>query len=178
MQSRAARRRRWINPVMLAALLLAGACQARPVVIYDSGNTEPVAPYLEILDAVEAAPGPVAPPRPQIDAADPAHLLPIRSPGLTPGDVARRPFGRPISRPFFLIGSDRRSRAWLSAHAGRLREIGAAGMLVQAETVEDLAAIARLGHGLPIMPASGSDIARALGIRHYPALVSREGIEQ
>lgn len=163
---------------MLAALLLAGVCQARPVVIHDSGDTEPVAPYLEVLDAVEAAPAPVAPAHPQLGTADPAHLLPIRSPGLTPGDVARRLFERPISRPFFLIGSDPRSRAWLSAHAGRLREIGAAGMLVQAETVEDLAAIARIGRGLAIMPASGSDIARALGIRHYPILVSREGIEQ
>ena len=39
-------------------------------------------------------------------------------------------------------------------------------------------AIARLGHGLAIMPASGSDIASVLGIRHYPVLVSRQGIEQ
>jgi len=66
----------------------------------------------------------------------------------------------------------------LSQYRDRLLEIGAVGMLVQAETTADLEAIAKIGQGLQIMPASGSDIARALGIKHYPILVSKEGIEQ
>ena len=51
-------------------------------------------------------------------------------------------------------------------------------MLVQAETQEDLRAIARLAGGLPIMPASAADIATALGISHYPVLITPQGIEQ
>jgi hypothetical protein len=51
-------------------------------------------------------------------------------------------------------------------------------MLVQAETVEDLEAMARIAEGLPILPASATDIARALGLDHIPVLVSRRGIEQ
>jgi len=48
-------------------------------------------------------------------------------------------------------------------------------MLVQAETVDDLGAVAELANGLPILPASASDIARALGLAHYPVLITRMG---
>jgi integrating conjugative element protein (TIGR03765 family) len=51
-------------------------------------------------------------------------------------------------------------------------------MLVQAETLEDLRVIAELANGLSILPASGSDIAKALGISHYPVLISTHSIEQ
>ena len=51
-------------------------------------------------------------------------------------------------------------------------------MLVQADTLEDLRAIAALAEGLSILPASGSDIAQALGITHYPVLITAHGIEQ
>jgi len=115
---------------------------------------------------------------PKLGAADIQSLLPIRSPGLSPGPVQSRTHHRPFARPFFLIGSDPRSRQWLVNHRERLRAIGAVGMLVQAETINDLQAIARLAGGLPITPASGADIAGALGVSHYPVLVSSQGIEQ
>ena len=70
-----------------------------------------------------------------------------------------------------------RSRRWLAQHRERLAEIGAVGMLVQAESVGDLKAIARIADGLPILPAPASDIARVLGIEHFPVLISRRGIE-
>ena len=52
------------------------------------------------------------------------------------------------------------------------------GMLVQVDTVDDLRTIAELADGLSILPASASDIAQALGISHYPVLISAHGIEQ
>lgn len=69
-------------------------------------------------------------------------------------------------------------REWLGTHRGRLAELGAAGMLVEAGTVDDLRTIARLAKGLPILPAPATDIARALGLEHIPVLISRRGIEQ
>jgi integrating conjugative element protein (TIGR03765 family) len=51
-------------------------------------------------------------------------------------------------------------------------------MLVQADTLEDLRTIAELADGLPILPASASDIAKALGVSHYPVLISTHAIEQ
>ena len=151
-------------------------------VIYDSGDTRPLAPYLDIIDRTEPAINPPSvtgvPNRPRLGAADVQVLLPIRSPGLNPGPVQARPHDRPFSRPFFLIGSDDRSRQWLVEYRERLQEIGAVGMLVQAETQEDLRAIARLAGGLPILPASAVDIATVLGISHYPVLITPQGIEQ
>ncbi len=151
-------------------------------VIYDSGDTRPLAPYLEIIDRTETAINPPsvtgAPNRPRLGATDIQTLLPIRSPGLSPGPVQARSHDRPFSRPFFLIGSDDRSRQWLVEYQERLQEIGAVGMLVQAETQEDLRAIARLAGGLPILPASAADIGAALGISHYPVLITPQGIEQ
>lgn len=151
-------------------------------VIYDSGDTRPLAPFLEIIDRAETAINPLsvtgAPNSPRLGAADVQALLPIRSPGLSPGPVQTRSHDRPFSRPFFLIGSDDRSRRWLVEYRGRLKEIGAVGMLVQAETQEDLRAIAQLAGGLPILPASAVDIATALGLSHYPVLITPQGIEQ
>jgi len=149
-------------------------------VIYDSGSTRPLAPYLEIIDRTESATNPPtgARNRPGLGAADVQALLPIRSPGLSPGPVQARAHNKPFSRPFFLIGSDDRSRQWLVQYRDRLKEIGAVGMLVQAETLEDLQAIARFAGGLPILPASVADIAAALDISHYPVLITPQGVEQ
>ena len=71
-----------------------------------------------------------------------------------------------------------RSRQWLQDHRDRLKEIGAVGMLVQADTLDDLRTIAELADGLSILPASASDLAKALGISHYPVLISTHAIEQ
>jgi integrating conjugative element protein (TIGR03765 family) len=161
--------------------VMSSVARAELEVIYDSGDTQPLAPFLEVF---AETPTPWAAVRSGNDlgAADATRLLPIRSPGLTPGLVARRQVklsdpGR-IPRPFFLIGSDLRSREWLATHRDRLEQLGAVGMLVQAESVEDLEAMARIAGGLPILPASATDIARALGLEHFPVLVSRRGIEQ
>ena len=147
-------------------------------VIYNNGNTQPLAPLLEVFaaDAVTPPQSPVIQP-PSLGAADPKALLPIQSPGLTPGTVEVRSQQRPFARPFFLIGADAQSRQWLQAHRDRLKATGAVGMLVQADTLEDLRAIAELAEGLSILPASGSDIAQALGITHYPVLITAHGIE-
>ncbi len=60
----------------------------------------------------------------------------------------------------------------------RLKEIGAVGMQIRADTQDNLRIIADLTAGLFIMPASASDIAKALNITHYPVLITRHGIEQ
>jgi len=62
-------------------------------------------------------------------------------------------------RPFFLIGSDALSRQWLLEHRDRLKAIGAVGMLVQADTRDDLRTIAELAVGLSMQRAPARDIA-------------------
>ena len=171
--------RYWFKGMLAVLALYPAIAGAVLTVIYDSGNTQPIAPFLEAFEAGDEFPqqSPVIK-KPQLGAADPESLLPIQSPGLKVGPVQTRAHDRPFSRPFFLIGSDVHSRQWLQDHRAQLKEIGAVGMLVQAETLEDLRVIAELADGLSILPASGSDIAQALGISHYPVLISTHSIEQ
>ena len=165
--------------VALAFALVPIHAGAELAVIYDSGDTQPLAPYLQVFEAAERSPRqrPAMTP-PPLGAADPEAWLPIQSLGLTPGPVQSRAIDRPFSRPFFLIGADALSQQWLLKYRDRLKSIGAVGMLVQADTLEDLRTIARLADGLAILPASATDIAEALGIGHYPVLISSHGIEQ
>jgi integrating conjugative element protein (TIGR03765 family) len=67
---------------------------------------------------------------------------------------------------------------WFIEHRDRLAQIHAVGMLVHVETVADLEAIAAIADGLPVLPASATDIARSLALKHIPVLISRRGIEQ
>jgi len=165
-------------PAALLFLCVPHTAPAQLTVIYDSGQTRPLAPYLDILDDAprESAPPPAA--ESGLGVSDVRNLLPIRSPGLTSGQVRTRVHTRPLSRPVFLIGSGTRSRQWLVRNRARLKASGAVGLLVQAETMDDLRAMTALADDLPLMPVSGSDLARALGLAHYPALITSRGIEQ
>lgn len=171
--------RDWIRSAVAVLALYPAMAGAALTVIYDSGNTQPLAPFLKAFgttdEVLQQSPVPIKPP---LGAADPEAWLPIQSPGLTPGPVRTRSQDQPFARPFFLIGSDARSRQWLQDHRDQLKAIGAVGMLVQADTLEDLRAIAKLADGLSILPASASDVAKALGISHYPVLISAHAIEQ
>jgi len=169
------RRHAWFLGVLLLPALVA----AELTVIHDSGDTRPVAPLLETLGAKVPSGGKRADAYyPNLGAANIERLLPIRSPGLTAGKVVPRPVEQRFARPFFLIGADPVSREWLAKNRAKLVRIGAVGMLVQAETADDLRIIAELANGLPILPAPATDIAAPLGLSYYPVLISREGIAQ
>lgn len=145
---------------------------AQLIVIFDNGQAKPLSDFLGPLENAKAEKEPAMVESMLLGAADLENLLPIRSPGLTPGKLRTRVHSVPFARPFFLIGSDQFSKSWLVKHRKALKQMGALGMLVEASSVEDLRDIARLGEGLPITPASGSDIAKAIGITHYPFAIS------
>jgi integrating conjugative element protein (TIGR03765 family) len=152
---------------------------AELTIIHDSGDTRPSAPLLETLGAKVPSGGKRAETSyPNLGAANIERLLPIRSPGLTAGKVVPRPVEQRFARPFFLVGADPVSREWLAKNCDKMLRMGAVGMLVQAETVNDLRVVAKLANGLPILPAPATDIAAALDLSHYPVLISSEGIVQ
>ena len=160
----------------LAAILFlldtASFAAAELIVIFDNGQARPLSDFLGPLDSGEPEKAPKVPENLQLGAADVSSLLPIRSPGLTPGKITPRAHNVPFAQAFFLIGSDAFSKRWLKQHREVLKKMGAVGLLVDASSIEDLRAIAGLADGLPITPASGSDIAKAMGIRHYPVGIS------
>ena len=107
-------------------------------------------------------------------------MLPNRTPEMRPGTVRPRTLQGPptATRPLFLIGADARSLEWLEIHRETLIELGAVGMLIEAESVAAVREVAARAEGLEVLPTSGSELARALGLRHYPVLISSRGIEQ
>ncbi len=169
--------------------IFAAPALAAPVVIHDAGNTRPLAPYLESVTvkrppAARTGPDPstFGPPQTSFDKS---LLLPIRTSEMSPGildGTAPTPAVRErlaqLTRPVFLIGADSQSVDWLARYRDRLQALGAIGMLVQVNTAEELAAVENAAGDVVIVPASGSMLAHVLGLRHYPVLISREGIEQ
>ena len=180
---------------LLLSLGLSAKALAELTVIYDNGQTRPLAPLLEPLMADDAPAyepaesatlNPSSMPLSSYGPADLRNLLPVRSPGLTVGDIAgsalrpevlaRLAQGNP--RPFFLIGSDVMSLRWLASHRDVLEDLGAVGMLIQAETETDVRRVAEVAQGLSITLGSGIDLAAALGIDRYPVLITPDGIRQ
>lgn len=178
----------------LAGLLLTAAVAASAIaeitVIHDSGETQPLAPYLRPMQVEKPRNSRVRNtlPLPSVRAAaDRLRLpLPLRSevmhsgpytaPSLAAAVAARLRVSNP--QPFFLLGSEARSLEWLAQHHETLQALGAVGLLVQAETEDDVRRIAAIAPELPISLGSGDDLAEVLGIRVYPVLVTGEGIRQ
>ena len=163
-----------------AALMLVASAAADLVILYDSGRSWPIERYLEPLLPTGQEPNrhQSDPKRPLPGPPNLKALLPIRSPGLTPGPVAAREFEAPVPVAFFMVGSDDESLHWLREHRDILISQGAVGLLVDANNKEDLEAVAEAAGGLSITPASGEDIAKALGVQHYPFAVSEGRIWQ
>ena len=110
--------------------------------------------------------------------ADEAWILPVRSSHLSPGQIASRTLNMPGLQPFFLVGDDPRSRAWLHQRATELHEMGAAGLAVEVADAEALARIRAAAPGITILPVNGNDIATRLQIEHYPVLITSTSLEQ
>lgn len=186
---------RWFAPMMVGGLI-GSPVQAELTVIYDSGETRPLAPLLRPLLGNRESPltagtsaGAPVPPAPSIlksGTADLHTLLPVRSPGLSVGESATQTLESAVlrrlaainPRPLFLVGADEHSLRWLATHRDNLRRLGAVGLLIQVETVADVRRAAAAAQGLPMSLASGSDLAAALGIQHYPVLITGDGLQQ
>jgi len=166
--------------IAATVLLLVFVARADLIVLYDSGQSWPIDRYLAPL--LSEPPDSAAPPQPPAAPASQSDfleaLLPIRSPSLSPGRVTARAFLTPVPVAMFLIGTDEQSLRWLEQHRAYLIEQNAVGLLVSADDEQDLRAVAEVGNGLSITPASGEDIARLLNTKHYPLAVTEGRIWQ
>ena len=110
----------------------------------------------------------------------PSPVYPVDTPSLNPGPVEPRRVQLPqlASAPFFLIGNDPLSRDWLARYGRRLATLGAVGFLVKAESDAELQSIRQLAPGIPVTPLDATQLAKTLGLTHYPVLVTAGLIEQ
>ncbi len=167
--------------MLLAALPLGSYAGEQMIVVEDRGGASAL-PYYEALNLQPRANGeaqsPIPTPQVPTTSADEASMLPVRSAKLTPGTVARRVIEAPGLRPFVVVGDDEASQDWLRRNAASLHERSAVGLVVNVETVQALSRLRALAPGVPLAPVSGDDLAERLGLRHYPALINANSIEQ
>ncbi|ABI58387.1 integrating conjugative element protein [Nitrosomonas eutropha] len=168
--------------VLITATPLSALQAAEPLIVVEDRGGVSALPYYEALNLQPRTSGIQRPPVPipqlpsTIDGE--AQMLPVRSAKLTPGAVVRRVIEAPGLQPFFLIGDDETSHAWLRRHAASLHERNAAGLVVNVETMQGLERLRTLAPGLQLWPVSADDLAERLGLHHYPALITATGIEQ
>ena len=168
---------------LLGLLALTAHAADQPLVVVEDRGGASALPYYQALDLQPQASLRERPP-PRIELPPPgerlgeADMLPVRSPSLTPGAIERRVIEAPGLRPLFLLGDDERSRLWLRQRTDTLRKLGAVGLVVNVESQDSLDALRRLAPELVLSPVSADDLARRLGIHHYPVLITATGIEQ
>ena len=158
----------------IAVLLLIGSqCLAEPIVIYDSGNTNPLSLPIsnEKRNQLKQAP------------AKPASLhyrrLPVVTKVMRPGKVKTRKSKHPyLNFPLFIVGYDQLSLFWLQKHKEKLKKHAAVGIAVNVQTEEQMRLLKVAAGGIEISPVPGSKIAGQLKLAHYPALISSTLIEQ
>lgn len=168
---------RYVCVVLLGLVRVASAQDL--IVVGDDGGVSALPYYraLNLLPDTQAAIAPTASTTPHAPYRE-ADLLPVHSACLTPGRVPPRTLRAPGLSPFFLIGDDAPSRAWLHARGDTLRTLNAVGLVVNVGSAQALAALRLDAPGLTLVPASGDDIATRLSLAHYPVLVTATGIEQ
>lgn len=162
----------------------APAAAEDPRVLYSTGETTPIADLFAdpaLREKLQASARP--PVTHQNFSSD--SLYPVRSRRLTVGRVGDRSLAilaeikkRPGMRPVFLIGDDPTSAAWLKGNADYLKRSGAVGLVVNVDSRARFEALARAAPDLPLFAGGGDDIARELGLFHYPVLITPDGVQQ
>jgi integrating conjugative element protein (TIGR03765 family) len=168
--------------VMALAILHASQGMAEPVVIFDSGKTQPLAAYLPAVKPPVQTAFEVSTTATVLNAERLQVLsqsLPVITPELTPGQVEPKTLSIPyLERPLFIIGADAVSLQWLQQHRGRLSTLNAVGWVVNVQTAEQLAQLKQQASPLELVALSGSELAQQFGLSHYPVLISSARIEQ
>ncbi|MBC3211062.1 integrating conjugative element protein [Serratia fonticola] len=162
-----------LTPYLLMFGVLNAPARAELTVIADLGgistteyfeginNQGAVAPSHETGNEIPAVPG-----------------LPVSTPELSPGKVEVRTLNLPGMRPLFLIGDDDLSRRWLSLRRDTLVQLNAVGLVVNVASEAALNDLKKHADGLELVPVSGVDLAKRLGLSHYPVLLTEKGLEQ
>ncbi|EKS0707590.1 integrating conjugative element protein [Salmonella enterica] len=174
-------------PVVLTGLLTASAMAALTVVA-DLGGESTVPLFDAVNNEISefTPPRTLTPPSPSASPVTVDEMLPVSTPEMTPGRVENRRSELTGMAPVFLVGDDALSRRWLEQRRGDLQQLHATGLVVNVtdgSALRGLQTLAlrglqTLAPGLTLLPASASDIARRLGLAHYPVLITADGLSQ
>ena len=171
-------------PLLLMVLLSSALCLAnQPLIVVEDRGGTPALPYYQALNlghniSRSKQQTPLARQQYKSDPYSEADMLPARTPSLTPGKVTPRAIRSPGMTPFFLVGNDPLSRAWLRQQADVLRNLDAMGLVVNVDTLDELEQLRDSVPGLTLSPVPADELAGRLGLKHYPVLITATEIRQ
>lgn len=109
-------------------------------------------------------------------------MYPVKTPSMQVGPVGPDE-GKDIPamamsmRAMFIIGDDPVSWHWLSNNREFLKDKKAVGLVVNVDSAQRMNALTQIaGEGLVLQPTPGEDLAKHLGIRHYPFYLDKDGV--
>ncbi|WP_407941183.1 PFL_4695 family integrating conjugative element protein [Nitrogeniibacter aestuarii] len=116
--------------------------------------------------------------RPMQSVPQHVQIWPVITQVGSPGRLSPNPFrpdlpGGP-GRNFAIVGDDDRSHTWLRENRDRLKSIGAVAMVVQVQDERSFLKMKRIAD-IPLVPVSGDDVLRGIGIDVWPVLIEANG---
>ncbi len=158
--------------VAFMTIWVVSLANAAPNVIYDSGQTQSLKGYLAQIKEPKAQ-------RTQTPLGQMPRVYPVITPELSPATVTPRSINYPqLQQPLFIIGYDHLSLRWLTLFKTTLLQHKAVGLVVNVDHPQQFEEIQAIAPGLEMHPGPGSQLAKTLGFKHYPVLISTTRIEQ
>jgi integrating conjugative element protein (TIGR03765 family) len=177
--------------LLIHLLAFATNTTAAPVLLYDSGTAHSIAPYLESArlkapssiniqkDIMRQLPSVLRQATTKTTQPFIAQLFPVSSPSLSPGKViTRNIITQGMISPICIIGADNMSMTWLLKNKTALANANATCLVVNVKTYAQYQTVLRIAPKIRFQPARGDNVAKAVGLNHYPALISAQYIEQ
>ncbi len=161
--------------LMITGIFLINPLSAEPYSIHDTGKTQSMALYMPSVNPPDKRTLLQSAVKPR---GKTMKRLPVSTPELTPGKVTTKKIKSYLDTPFFIVGADPLSNQWLIQNHRQLKKLNAIGIAVNVRTNAELSRLQRSSGGLRISPVPGKQIAKNLGLKHYPVLVSGKLIEQ
>lgn len=167
-------------------LLLIGTAQAEPLiapnqptVVYEGMSVIPTWPYFQRLQPDTRSNSIAVPEGTQnLSLQD---RLPLQTHALSVGQPQMKTIPGLIT-PLFIMGMDQTSLTWFQQAAGGLVELGARGIVVQADYLSDWLELKNGSRdaGIDLMLLEGDSLAQGYGITTYPVVLldpalAREG---
>lgn len=109
---------------------------------------------------------------------DEGMYLPVHSAYLSPARFEPYSIDYPTLQSFIIIGYDPLSIEWLKARNDDLETIpGLVGVVVNIDDISELNTLKSLT-SIPLYAMPGDELAERFQITHYPALITRQSVEQ
>jgi integrating conjugative element protein (TIGR03765 family) len=166
-----------ITTTILLIILLTNSVNSE--IIFDSGETEPINKY------IDHRPIKLQQSKKQPKIQQSTKLFEhTKTPELTVGYVSTninnqvRAQLKAAGIAIFIVGSDPTSLKWLSINKKHLTKLKALGIAVNISDHSQFRKLQAITPTLTITPTNGKDYYSTFNIKHYPVLISSNGLEQ